>query len=136
MLSQLHESFALLQAPKTKDKDGDEATQKKVKEAQKEELDRQSRAQTNQALGAALGGGARWQRFHDRVKPAGGALHHLETCPASCAFFLVVTNTVQSLCQSGKTDSATCVIYGLALYVCWWDVVHKHARKLLYRSKC
>lgn len=62
---------ALLEAPKTKDKDGDEATQKKVKEAQKEELDRQNRAQTNQALGAALGGGARWQKFHARVKPAG-----------------------------------------------------------------
>lgn len=61
-----------MQAPKTKDKDGDEATQKKVKEAQKEELDRQNRAQTNQALGAALGGGARWQKFHARVKPAGG----------------------------------------------------------------
>lgn len=86
MLSKLHGSFALLQAPKTKDKDGDEATQKKVKEAQKEELERQSRAQTNQALGAALGGGARWQRFHDRVKPPGGALHHLVTSFGSCTF--------------------------------------------------
>ena len=61
----------LLQASKTKDKDGDEATQKKVKEAQKEELDRQNRAQTNQALGAALGGGARWQKFHARARPTG-----------------------------------------------------------------
>lgn len=76
-----------MQAPKTKDKDGDEATQKRVKEAQKEELDRQSRAQTNQALGAALGGGARWNRFHDRVKPPGGALHHPVTCSSSCTFF-------------------------------------------------
>ena len=47
--------------------------QRKVKEAQKEELERQSRAQTNQALGAALGGGARWQKFHARGK-AGQAM--------------------------------------------------------------
>lgn len=75
-----------MQAPKTKDKDGDEATQKKVKEAQKEELDRQNRAQTNQALGAALGGGARWQKFHARVKPAGGSGASPVTCPALCTF--------------------------------------------------
>ena len=50
----------LLQAPKSRDKDGDETTQRKVKEAQKEELDRQNRAQTNQALAAAgVGPGGR-----------------------------------------------------------------------------
>ena len=49
-------------------KHGDETVQRKVKEAKQEELERQSRAQTNQALGAALGGGARWQKFHARGK--------------------------------------------------------------------
>lgn len=60
------ERRALLEADKAKD--GDETVQRKVKEAKKEELERQSRAQTNQALGAALGGGARWQKFHARGK--------------------------------------------------------------------
>lgn len=63
----------LLQAPKSRDKDGDETTQRKVKEAQKEELDRQNRAQTNQAL-AAAGGRARWQNFgKPKGKPTGAA---------------------------------------------------------------
>ncbi len=62
----------LLQASKSKDKDGDESTQRKVKEAQKEELDRQNKLQTNMALKAALGGGARWQNF-GKAKAAGAA---------------------------------------------------------------
>lgn len=51
----------LLQASKAKD--GDEDVQRKVKEVQKEELEKQNRAQTNSAIGAALGGGARWKNW-------------------------------------------------------------------------
>ncbi len=60
-----------MQASKSKDKDGDESTQRKVKEAQKEELDRQNKLQTNMALKAAFGG-ARWQNF-GKAKAAGAA---------------------------------------------------------------
>ena len=65
----------MLQASKTKDKDGDEATQKNGKEAQKEELDRQNRAQTNKALTTALGSGARWQQWGGKGKSGSGASH-------------------------------------------------------------
>lgn len=55
------EKKLLLEASKAKD--GDEDVQRKVKEVQKEELEKQNRAQTNSAIGAALGGGARWKNW-------------------------------------------------------------------------
>ncbi|DBA96240.1 TPA: hypothetical protein ACH3X3_002432 [Trebouxia sp. C0006] len=75
---------ALLEAPKSKDKDGDESTQRKVKEAQKEELDRQNKLQTNMALKAALGGGARWQNF-GKAKAAGPKPPAVEASAAAAA---------------------------------------------------
>lgn len=65
----------------SKNKDGDEDVQRKVKEAQKEELEKQNRAQTNSALSSALGGGARWKNWG---KKASGCVP--TTClPTSCA---------------------------------------------------
>ncbi|DBA69595.1 TPA: hypothetical protein ACH3X2_012666 [Trebouxia sp. C0005] len=74
---------ALLEASKSKDKDGDESTQRKVKEAQKEELDRQNKLQTNMALKAAFGG-ARWQNF-GKAKSAGPKAPALEASAAATA---------------------------------------------------
>lgn len=79
------ERKALLEASKTKDKDGDENVQRKVKEAQKEELERQNRAQTNHALGAALGGGARWQKWKAGGKAAGAGAAKAPAAEASAA---------------------------------------------------
>lgn len=72
---------ALLEAPKSKDNDGDESTQRKVKEAQKEELDRQNKLQTNMALKAAFGG-ARWQNF-GKAKAAGPKTPAVEASAAA-----------------------------------------------------
>ena len=47
----------------SKEKGGDEDTQRKAKEVQKEELEKQNRASTNSAVKHALGGQARWSKW-------------------------------------------------------------------------
>ena len=82
-----------------------------MKEAQKEELDRQNRAQTNQAL-AAAGGRARWQNFgKPKGKPAGAAASadvvvlSMCMCAHSCTVSIVAV-LLKAMCNIMSVSKA------------------------------